>query len=120
MVLLVPHSDVLLTLARTEEDVSCFVVAGWLPDGSRNRLQIRRLKDKCGNRSDASSEVEFRGVIAHLIGEPGHGIRAGPEMNHYRGLTSRSARRTYASRSGAGRSSYHLAARLSEALIDSR
>ncbi|BCB21387.1 acyl-CoA dehydrogenase family protein [Bosea sp. ANAM02] len=79
----VPHSDVFLTLARTEEGVSCFVVSGWLPDGSRNRLQIQRLKDKCGNKSNASSEVEFRGVIAHLIGEPGHGIRAGLEMNHY-------------------------------------
>ena len=55
------HSDLFLTLARTEEGVSCFVVAGWLPDGSRNRLQIQRLKDKCGNRSNASSEVEFRG-----------------------------------------------------------
>ncbi|MBN9442395.1 acyl-CoA dehydrogenase family protein [Bosea sp. (in: a-proteobacteria)] len=79
----VPHSDVFLTLARTEEGVSCFVVPGGLPDGSRNRLQIQRLKDKCGNKSNASSEVEFRGVIAHLIGEPGHGIRAGLEMNHY-------------------------------------
>ena len=79
----VPHSDVFLTLARTGEGVSCFVVPGWLPDGSRNRLQIQRLKDKCGNRSNASSEVEFRGVVAHLIGEPGHGIRAGLEMNHY-------------------------------------
>ncbi|PTM39681.1 acyl-CoA dehydrogenase family protein [Bosea sp. 124] len=79
----VPHSDVFLTLARTEEGVSCFVVPGWLPDGTRNRLHIQRLKDKCGNRSNASSEVEFRGVIAHLIGEPGHGIRAGLEMNHY-------------------------------------
>jgi putative acyl-CoA dehydrogenase len=79
----VPHSDVFLTLARTDEGVSCFVVPGWLPDGSRNRLQIQRLKDKCGNRSNASSEVEFRGVIAHLIGEPGHGIREGLRMNHY-------------------------------------
>ncbi|HEX2136425.1 MAG TPA: acyl-CoA dehydrogenase family protein [Microvirga sp.] len=79
----VPHSDVFLTLARTEDGVSCFVVAGWLPDGSRNRLHIQRLKDKCGNRSNASSEVEFRGAIAHLIGEPGRGIRTGLEMNHY-------------------------------------
>jgi putative acyl-CoA dehydrogenase len=78
-----PHSDVFLTLARTDEGVSCFVVPGWLPDGSRNRLQIQRLKDKCGNRSNASSEVEFRGVVADLIGEPGHGIRTGLEMNHY-------------------------------------
>jgi putative acyl-CoA dehydrogenase len=79
----VPHSDVFLTLARTDEGVSCFVVPGWLPDGTRNRLHIQQLKDKCGNKSNASSEVEFRGVIAHLIGEPGHGIRAGLEMNHY-------------------------------------
>lgn len=79
----VPHSDVFLTLARTPEGVSCFVVAGWLPDGSRNKIHIQRLKDKCGNRSNASSEVEFRGAVAHLIGEPGHGIRTGIEMNHY-------------------------------------
>jgi putative acyl-CoA dehydrogenase len=79
----VPHSDVFLTLAQTKEGVSCFVVAGWLPDGSRNRLQIQRLKDKAGNKSNASSEVEFRGAVAHLIGDPGHGIRTGLEMNHY-------------------------------------
>jgi putative acyl-CoA dehydrogenase len=79
----VPHSDVFLTLARTQEGVSCFVIAGWLPDGSRNRLQIQRLKDKCGNRSNASCEVEFRGAIGHMIGEPGHGIRIGIEMAHY-------------------------------------
>jgi putative acyl-CoA dehydrogenase len=79
----VPHSDVFLTLARTGDGVSCFAVPGWLPDGSRNRLQIQRLKDKCGNKSNASSEVEFRGAIGYLLGEPGHGIRTGIEMNHY-------------------------------------
>ena len=79
----VPHSDVFLTLAQTPEGISCFAVAGWLPDGSRNRLQIQRLKDKCGNKSNASSEVEFRGAVAHLIGEPGHGIRTGISMNHF-------------------------------------
>src|SRR3954469_15188430 len=79
----VPHSDVFLTLAQTDAGVSCFVVAGWLPDGSRNRVEIQRLKDKCGNKSNASSEVEFRGAVAHMIGEPGRGIRAGLEMNHY-------------------------------------
>jgi len=79
----VPHSDVFLTLARTAEGVSCFVVPGWLPDGSRNRLQIQRLKDKCGNRSNASSEVEFRGAVGHLIGEPGRGIALGLSMNHH-------------------------------------
>jgi putative acyl-CoA dehydrogenase len=79
----VPHSDVFLTLAQTDAGVCCFVVAGWLEDGTRNRLQIQRLKDKCGNKSNASSEVEFRGAIAHMIGEPGHGIRTGISMNHY-------------------------------------
>ena len=79
----VPHSDVFLTLAQTSDGVSCFVVAGWLPDGSRNRLQVQRLKDKAGNKSNASSEVEFRGAIAHMIGEPGRGIRTGLAMNHY-------------------------------------
>ena len=79
----VPHSDVFLTLAQTDAGVSCFVVAGWLPDGSRNRLAVQRLKDKAGNRSNASSEVEFRGAVAHLIGEPGRGIRTGLSMNHY-------------------------------------
>jgi putative acyl-CoA dehydrogenase len=78
----VPHSDVFLTLARTPEGVSCFVVAGWLPDGSRNGVAIQRLKDKCGNRSNASSEVEFRGAIGHLLGEPGRGLRTGLAMNH--------------------------------------
>lgn len=79
----VPHSDLFLTLAQTDAGVSCFVVPGWLPDGSRNRLQLQRLKDKCGNKSNASSEVEFRGALGHLIGESGHGIRTGIEMNHY-------------------------------------
>jgi len=78
----VPHSDVFLTLARTPEGVSCFVVPGWLPDGSRNGVAIQRLKDKCGNRSNASSEVEFRGAIGHLLGEPGRGLRTGLAMNH--------------------------------------
>ena len=59
-----PHSDVFIALARTERGVSCFLVPGWLPDGSRNRIVIQRLKDKAGNKSNASSEVEFRGAYA--------------------------------------------------------
>lgn len=77
-----PQSDLFLTLARTPAGVSCFAVAGWLPDGSRNRLLIQRLKDKVGNRSNASCEVEFRGLIGTLLGEDGHGIRAILEMGH--------------------------------------
>ncbi|CAM5217766.1 Putative acyl-CoA dehydrogenase OS=Bosea thiooxidans OX=53254 GN=ARD30_05130 PE=3 SV=1 [Bosea thiooxidans] len=78
----VPHSDVFLTLARTGEAISCFVVPGWLPDGARNGVAIQRLKEKVGNCSSASSEVEFRGAIGHLIGEQGRGIRTGLSMNH--------------------------------------
>ena len=77
----VPHSDLFLTLARTAEGISCFVVPGWLPDGTRNGVAIQRLKDKCGNRSNASSEVEFRGAIGQMIGEPGRGLRTGLSMN---------------------------------------
>ena len=78
----VPHSDLIVTLARTEAGVSCFVLPGWLPDGSRNRLMIQRLKDKAGNKSNASSEVEFRGAYARLVGEEGHGIRHAVAMAH--------------------------------------
>jgi putative acyl-CoA dehydrogenase len=78
----VPHSDLFLTLARMGDGISCFVVPGWLPDGTRNGIAIQRLKEKCGNRSNASSEVEFRGAIGRMIGEPGRGLRTGLSMNH--------------------------------------
>ena len=78
----VPMSDLFLTLARTDRGVSCFVATGWLPDGARNRLKIQRLKDKCGNRSNASSEVEFHGLHAVMLGEEGRGIRTIVEMAH--------------------------------------
>ncbi len=78
----VPQSDVFLTLAQGERGVSCFLARGWLEDGSRNRLQLQRLKDKCGNRSNASSEVEFRDLEAVLVGEEGRGIRTLIEMAH--------------------------------------
>jgi putative acyl-CoA dehydrogenase len=75
-------SDLFLTLARTDTGISCFVATGWLPDGSRNRLKLQRLKDKCGNRSNASSEVEFQGLHAVMLGEEGRGIRTIVEMAH--------------------------------------
>jgi putative acyl-CoA dehydrogenase len=78
----VPHSDAFITLARTERGVSCFWVAGWLPDSSRNHIMIQRLKEKAGNRSNASSEVEFRGAYGRLIGEEGRGIREAISMGH--------------------------------------
>lgn len=78
----VPHSDLFVTLARTDRGLSCFLLPGWLPDGSRNRLVIQRLKDKCGNRSNASSEIEYRGALAWLVGEEGQGIKAALAMTH--------------------------------------
>ncbi|WP_395708103.1 acyl-CoA dehydrogenase family protein [Reyranella sp.] len=78
----VPHSDVFVTLARTDRGLSCFLLPGWLPDGTRNRLLIQRLKDKCGNRSNASGEIEYRGALAWLVGEEGQGIKAALAMTH--------------------------------------
>ncbi len=78
----VPHSDVFVTLAHTDRGLSCFLLPGWLPDGSRNRLVIQRLKDKCGNKSNASSEIEYRGALGWLVGEEGQGIKAALAMTH--------------------------------------
>lgn len=83
----VPTSDLFLTLARTDKGVSCFLAQGWLEDGpagsgTRNHLALQRLKDKCGNRSNASSEVEFRNLQAVMLGEEGRGIATILEMGH--------------------------------------
>ena len=78
----VPMSDLFLTLAQTEKGLSCFLATGWLPDGTRNRLKLQRLKDKCGNKSNASSEVEFYDLHATMLGEDGKGIRTIIEMAH--------------------------------------
>jgi putative acyl-CoA dehydrogenase len=78
----VPMSDLFLTLAQTEKGLSCFVATGWLPDGSRNRLKIQRLKDKCGNKSNASSEIEFHDLYATMLGDEGRGIPTIIEMAH--------------------------------------
>jgi putative acyl-CoA dehydrogenase len=75
-----PMCDVFLVLAQTDEGVTCFVVPRILPDGSRNTFRLQRLKDKLGNRSNASSEVEFAGTYGQLLGEPGRGVRTIIEM----------------------------------------
>ncbi|MBE3002169.1 acyl-CoA dehydrogenase family protein [Nocardiopsis sp. HNM0947] len=75
-----PMSDVFLTLAQAPEGLSCFLVPRVLPDGSRNTLHIQRLKDKLGNRSNASAELEYDGAVAHMVGEPGRGVRTIIEM----------------------------------------
>jgi putative acyl-CoA dehydrogenase len=75
-----PMSDVFLVLAQTDEGVSCFLMPRILPDGSRNSFHIQRLKDKLGNHSNASSEVEFHGAWARMVGEPGRGVPTIIEM----------------------------------------
>ncbi|GAA1087623.1 acyl-CoA dehydrogenase family protein [Nocardiopsis metallicus] len=75
-----PMSDVFLTLAQAPEGLTCFLVPRVLPDGSRNRLYIQRLKDKLGNKSNASGELEYDGALAHVVGEPGRGVRTIIEM----------------------------------------
>ena len=73
-------SDLFLVLAQLDEGVSCFLVPRVLPDGSRNVFRVQRLKDKLGDRSNASSEVEFDGTTGWLVGEPGRGVPAIIEM----------------------------------------
>jgi putative acyl-CoA dehydrogenase len=75
-----PMSDLFLVLARLEEGVSCFLVPRVLPDGSRNVFRLQRLKDKLGDRANASSEVEFDGTTGWLVGEPGRGVPTIIEM----------------------------------------
>jgi putative acyl-CoA dehydrogenase len=77
-----PMSDAFFTLARAEAGLSCFFVPRSLPDGTRNPFFIQRLKDKCGNRSNASSEIEYHGTRARIVGEEGRGIATLIEMAH--------------------------------------
>jgi putative acyl-CoA dehydrogenase len=80
-----PMSDMFLVLGQARAGVSCFLVPRVLEDGSRNPFAIQRLKDKLGNRSNASSEVEFNGTHGWLIGEEGRGVQTIVEMvNHTR------------------------------------
>ncbi len=75
-----PMCDLFLVLAQAPGGLSCFLVPRWRPDGQKNALQVIRLKDKMGNRSNASSEVEFRGAQGWLIGEEGRGVPTIIEM----------------------------------------
>jgi putative acyl-CoA dehydrogenase len=71
-----PMSDIFLVLAQAPGGLSCFLLPRWLPDGTRNaEFRVVRLKDKLGNRSNASSEIELDGAVAWLVGEEGRGVR---------------------------------------------
>ncbi|CAI1200397.1 isovaleryl-CoA dehydrogenase [Serratia sp. JSRIV002] len=71
----VPQSDAHLVLAQAEGGLSCFFLPRLLPDGTRNAIRLERLKDKLGNRSNASSEAEFQDATAWLLGDEGDGVR---------------------------------------------
>jgi putative acyl-CoA dehydrogenase len=75
-----PMCDAFLILAQAPEGLTCFLLPRVLPDGTRNDFRIQRLKDKLGNRSNASSEVEFAGALAAPIGELGRGVQTIIEM----------------------------------------
>ncbi|MFE2041887.1 acyl-CoA dehydrogenase family protein [Streptomyces sp. NPDC059477] len=75
-----PMCDLFLVLAQAPDGLSCFLVPRVLPDGTRNPFRIQRLKDKLGNRSNASSEPEFDGTIAWLVGPEGQGVKTIIEM----------------------------------------
>jgi putative acyl-CoA dehydrogenase len=75
-----PMSDLFLVLAQTDEGLSCFLLPRILPDGSRNAFHIQRLKDKLGNHSNASSEIELHGAWARMVGDPGRGVPTIIEM----------------------------------------
>ncbi len=78
-----PMCDAFLVLAYTgtpEQGLSCFLLPRWRPDGKKNEMYVQRLKDKMGNVSNASSEVEYRGAFAWMVGEEGRGVRTIIEM----------------------------------------
>ncbi|MEU7790587.1 acyl-CoA dehydrogenase family protein [Amycolatopsis sp. NPDC049159] len=75
-----PMSDMFLTLAQAPGGLSCFLLPRVLPDGSRNPIRLQRLKDKLGNRSNASSEIEYDDAVGWLVGEEGRGVRTIIEM----------------------------------------
>ncbi len=77
-----PMSDGFLTLAQAPEGLTCFLVPRWL-DGDRNAIRIERLKDKLGNRSNASAEIAYEGAMAHRLGDEGAGVRMIIEMVHH-------------------------------------
>ncbi len=78
-----PMSDAFLTLAYTDTGLSCFFVPRWRPDGTRNAFRIQRLKDKLGDRSNASAEIEYAETWARLVGEEGRGVRTIIDMVHH-------------------------------------
>lgn len=78
-----PMSDAFLTLAYTDAGLTCFFAPRWTPDGERNAIQVMRLKDKLGNKANASSEIEYHDAWARRVGEEGRGVQTIIEMVHH-------------------------------------
>jgi putative acyl-CoA dehydrogenase len=78
-----PMCDAFLTLAYTDKGLTCFLVPRWRPDGERNAMHIMRLKDKLGDRANASSEIEYHDAYAQIVGEEGRGVKTIIEMVHH-------------------------------------
>jgi putative acyl-CoA dehydrogenase len=105
-----PMSDAFLVLAHSSGGLSCFLMPRWRPDGERNAFHIQRLKDKLGNRSNASSEIEFADAWARMLGPEGRGVQTIIEMvNHTRLDCAISATSSY--RAGVVQAIHHAAHR---------
>ena len=78
-----PMCDGFLTLAQAPEGLTCFVVPRWLEDGTRNTMHLQRLKEKLGNRANASSEIEYDYALAYRLGDKGQGVKTIIEMVHH-------------------------------------
>jgi putative acyl-CoA dehydrogenase len=77
-----PMSDAFLTLGYTDKGLTCFLAPRWTPDGERNAIHLMRLKDKLGDRANASAEIEYHGAYAEMVGEEGRGVPTIIEMVH--------------------------------------
>ncbi|PQM46505.1 Putative acyl-CoA dehydrogenase AidB [Mycobacterium talmoniae] len=114
-----PMCDIFLVLAQAPGGLSCFLLPRVLPDGTRNRMFLQRLKDKLGNHANASSEVEYDGALAWLVGEEGRGVATIIEMVNLTRLDCTLGSAT-SMRSGLTRAIYHTQHRkaFGEYLID--
>ncbi|HEY4264134.1 MAG TPA: acyl-CoA dehydrogenase family protein [Micropepsaceae bacterium] len=114
-----PMSDAFLTLAQAEGGLTCFLCPRWTPDGTRNTIHLMRLKDKLGDRANASAEIEYHGAYALRIGDEGRGIATILDMVHHTRLDCAIAPAAYM-RSALAQALWHTAHRhaFGKALIE--
>jgi putative acyl-CoA dehydrogenase len=105
-----PMNDLFLVLAQAPGGLSCFLLPRVLPDGARNGMRLQRLKDKLGNKSNASAEIEYDDAVAWLVGEEGRGVGTIIEMVNMTRLDCVIAAATQM-RAGASQAAFHAAHR---------